>query len=111
MLLNVNVPDVPHGELRGVRVTRLGRRHKAEAVIKSNNPRGETVYWIGAAGDAQDAGEGTDFHAVAERFVSVTPLQIDLTHFAQLDNLHAWLASDGAAPGLALAGPAEMAGR
>lgn len=111
VLLNVNVPDVPHGELRGVRVTRLGRRHKAEAVIKSNNPRGETVYWIGAAGDAQDAGEGTDFHAVSERFVSITPLQIDLTHFAQLDNLHAWLAGDGAAPDLALAGPAEMAGR
>jgi 5'-nucleotidase len=111
MLLNVNVPDVQYGELRGVRVTRLGRRHKAEAVIKSNNPRGDTVYWIGAAGDAQDAGEGTDFHALSERFVSVTPLQIDLTHFAQLDNLQAWLADDGAGAGLALVDPAEMAGR
>ena len=111
MLLNVNVPDVPYGELRGVRVTRLGRRHKAEAVIKSNNPRGETVYWIGAAGDAQDAGEGTDFHALSERHVSITPLQIDLTHFAQLDNVQSWLADDGPAAGLALIDPAEMAGR
>jgi 5'-nucleotidase len=111
MLLNVNVPDVPYGELRGVKVTRLGRRHKAEAVIKSSNPRGETVYWIGAAGDAEDAGEGTDFHAVSERFVSITPLQIDLTHFAQLDNLHAWLADSAGALESAVADPAEVAGR
>jgi 5'-nucleotidase len=111
MLLNVNVPDVPYGELRGVRVTRLGRRHKAEPVIKSSNPRGDTVYWIGAAGDAQDAGEGTDFHALFERFVSVTPLQIDLTHFAQLDSLQGWLADDASAPDSAFADPAEMAGR
>ncbi len=111
LLLNVNVPDVAYSELRGVKVTRLGRRHKAEAVIKSSNPRGDTVYWIGAAGDAQDAGDGTDFHAVSERFVSITPLQIDLTHFAQLDDLQAWLANDGAAPDSAFADPAEMAGR
>jgi len=111
MLLNVNVPDVPYGELRGVRVTRLGRRHKAEPVIRSSNPRGETVYWIGAAGDAQDAGEGTDFHAVFERFVSVTPLQIDLTHFAQLDSLQGWFADDASATDPALTDPAEMAGR
>ncbi len=111
MLLNVNVPDVPYGELRGVKVTRLGRRHKAEAVIKSTNPRGETVYWIGAAGDAEDAGEGTDFHAVSEHFVSVTPLQMDLTHFAQLDSLHAWLAGCAGALESAAADPAEVAGR
>jgi 5'-nucleotidase len=110
-LLNVNVPDVASSELRGVRVTRLGRRHKAEAVIKSTNPRGETVYWIGAAGDAEDAGEGTDFHAVSERFVSITPLQIDLTHYAQLDTLRGWLTSDPSRPDPTRAGPAELAGR
>ncbi len=79
-LLNVNVPDVPRSELKGYRVTRLGRRHKAEDVIKSKSPRGETVYWVGAAGAAADAGAGTDFHAVGERYVSITPLQIDLTN-------------------------------
>jgi 5'-nucleotidase len=110
ILLNVNVPDVPYADLRGVKVTRLGRRHKAEAVIKSSNPRGEIVYWIGAAGDAQDAGEGTDFHAVSERFVSVTPLQIDLTHFAQLDRLDAWFAADAVTADSAPADPAEIAG-
>jgi 5'-nucleotidase len=94
MLMNVNVPDVPESELRGMLVTRLGRRHKAEGVVRTTNPRGETVYWIGAAGDAQDAGEGTDFHAIANRFVSVTPLQIDLTHYAQLDALRDWLRLD-----------------
>jgi 5'-nucleotidase len=91
VLLNVNVPDVPFDEISGIRVTRLGRRHKAEPVIKSANPRGETVYWVGAAGDAQDAGEGTDFHAVANRQVSVTPLQIDLTQYARLDDVRTWL--------------------
>jgi 5'-nucleotidase len=111
MLVNVNVPDVPYGDLRGVKVTRLGRRHRAEAVIKSSNPRGEPVYWIGAAGDAQDAGEGTDFYAVSERFVSVTPLQIDLTHFVQLDSLGAWLAEGASEPDSMRADPAEMAGR
>lgn len=91
MLLNINVPDVPFEELKGIRVTRLGRRHKAEPVIQTQNPRGETVYWVGPAGAAQDAGEGTDFHAVASGFVSITPLQIDLTYVSQLDNLKAWL--------------------
>jgi len=111
MLLNVNVPDVPYNELRGVKVTRLGRRHKAEAVIKSTNPRGETVYWVGAAGDAEDAGEGTDFHAVSERFVSVTPLQMDLTHFAQIDSLRAWLVDNFGAMESAVADPVEVDGR
>ena len=90
-LLNVNVPDVPYAELRGMTVTRLGKRHKAEPVVKETNPRGEAVYWVGAAGAAQDAGEGTDFHAVAQRSVSVTPLQMDLTHFAQQSVLRDWL--------------------
>ena len=92
VLLNVNVPDIPYEELHGMTVTRLGKRHKAEPVIKTNTPRGETVYWVGAAGNAQDAGPGTDFHAVENEQVSLTPLQIDLTQFKQLDALQDWLA-------------------
>jgi len=91
-LLNINVPDVPYEQLRGVEVTRLGRRHKAEPVVKSMTPRGETVYWVGAAGSAQDAGAGTDFNAVARTLVSVTPLQIDLTHYSQVQGIRDWLA-------------------
>src|SRR5512141_2383505 len=75
-LLNVNVPDVPYEQLQGMEVTRLGKRHKAEPVIKSSNPHGQPVYWVGAAGKAQDAGEGTDFFVTAQRRVSITPLQI-----------------------------------
>jgi 5'-nucleotidase len=93
LLLNVNVPDLPYDRLKGVRVTRLGKRHKAEPVVKTTNPRGQVVYWVGAAGCAQDAGEDTDFHAVAEGYVSVTPLQIDLTHFGQIDPLKSWVES------------------
>lgn len=92
MLLNVNVPDIPYEELQGMEVTRLGRRHKAEPVIRSTNPRGEAVFWVGAAGEAQDAGPGTDFHAVASRRVSLTPLQIDLTHRGQMPLVTSWLA-------------------
>ena len=91
LLLNVNVPDVPYEDLRGVAVTRLGKRHKAESVIKSTTPRGETVYWVGAAGGAQEAGAGTDFYAVEHNQVSLTPLQIDLTQYKQLDQLQGWL--------------------
>ena len=91
MLLNVNVPDLPYEQLRGSMITRLGKRHKAEPVVRTLSPRHETVYWIGAAGEAQDAGEGTDFHAVNEKQVSVTPLQVDLTHNAQLALVRGWL--------------------
>jgi 5'-nucleotidase len=90
-LLNVNVPDVPYDQLRGIEVTRLGKRHKAESVIKASNPHGDTVYWVGAAGKAQDAGEGTDFHALAQQRASLTPLQIDLTQYSQLDAVRGWL--------------------
>lgn len=83
-LLNVNVPDLPVEALRGRRLTRLGRRHQSEPVVCAKNPRGEPIYWVGAVGAVQDAGDGTDFHAVAAGFVSVTPLQIDLTHFGQM---------------------------
>jgi 5'-nucleotidase len=91
ILLNVNVPDIPQDQIKGMAVTRLGRRHKAEPVIRSTTPRGETVYWVGAAGAAQDAGVGTDFHAVENGLVSLTPLQIDLTQYAQLDALKKWV--------------------
>ena len=91
LLLNVNVPDLAYAELKGFEVTRLGRRHKAEPVVKTHNPRGETVYWVGAAGGVQDAGEGTDFHAVLRHKVSITPLQIDLTQFSQLESLGRWI--------------------
>ncbi len=92
LLLNVNVPDVPYAELSGTVVTRLGKRHKAEAVVPTVTPRKETVYWVGAAGEAQDAGEGTDFYAVSKNQVSITPLQIDLTHNAQMPLIRSWLA-------------------
>jgi 5'-nucleotidase len=90
-LLNVNVPDVAHADLKGRRVTRLGKRHKAEPVIKTQTPRGETCYWVGAAGAAADAGVGTDFDAVERGCVSVTPLQIDLTNRADMPRVAAWL--------------------
>ena len=91
LLLNVNVPDVPYEELRGKVATRLGKRHKAEAVVSLVSPRNEKMYWIGAAGAAQDAGESTDFYAVSQNQVSVTPLQIDLTHYTQLPLVRTWL--------------------
>ena len=90
-MLNVNIPDVPYEQLKGMQVTRLGRRHKAEPVVRQTNPRGETVYWIGPAGAAADAGEGTDFHAVANGYVSLTPLQMDLTPDTQIDAINAWI--------------------
>ena len=91
ILLNINVPDIPYEQLQGIEVTRLGRRHKAEAVVKSQSPRGETVYWVGAAGAVQDASEDTDFYAIQLNRVSVTPLQIDLTQYGQLDTVKQWL--------------------
>ena len=94
VLLNVNVPDVPQDQLCGAEVTRLGKRHKAEPVMKSATPRGDVVYWIGAAGGAQDAGEGTDFHAVNRKVVSITPLQMDLTRFSQMQAVQEWLGKD-----------------
>jgi 5'-nucleotidase len=90
VLLNLNVPDVPLAALAGLEVTRLGRRHKAEPVIKLTTPRGEPAYWIGPAGGAADAGPGTDFHAVEQARASITPLQVDLTHHSQLELLRKW---------------------
>ena len=90
-LLNVNVPDLPRSAIKGTRITRLGRRHKAEDTIRMKNPRGETVYWIGPSGPAADAGEGTDFHAASEGYVSITPLQMDLTNREQMPEVAAWM--------------------
>jgi len=91
VLLNMNVPDLPYEALQGILVTRLGKRHRAEPVIRDTNPRGEQIFWIGPVGEAADAGEGTDFYAVANGFASVTPLQIDLTHTGQIEGVHNWL--------------------
>lgn len=91
VLLNVNVPDVPYADLQGSEVTRLGRRHKAEPVVRMRSPRNETVYWVGAAGAAADAGPGTDFHAIERVCVSLTPLQIDLTHSGQMPVITRWM--------------------
>jgi 5'-nucleotidase len=90
-ILNVNVPDLPYQELQGIQATRLGHRHKAEPVIRELDPRGRPIYWVGPAGPEQDAGPGTDFHAVRNGFVSVTPIQVDLTRHAALADLHDWL--------------------
>ncbi|PKO35831.1 MAG: 5'/3'-nucleotidase SurE [Betaproteobacteria bacterium HGW-Betaproteobacteria-7] len=91
VLLNVNVPDIPYEQLQGMEVTRLGRRHKAEPVVRMTSPRNETVFWVGAAGAAADAGPGTDFNAVERGCASITPLQIDLTHTAQLGAVRNWM--------------------
>ena len=91
LLLNVNVPDAPYEELRGMAVTRLGKRHKAKSAVRYKTPRNETVYWIGVSGEAKDKAEGTDFYAVDHNQVSITPLQVDMTHNAQLSLIQSWL--------------------
>ena len=83
-LLNVNIPNLPYEQIRGLKPTRLGKRHQSEAVIRSKDPHGREIFWIGPSGKVRDAGEGTDFNAAANGYVSVTPLQVDLTHTAQL---------------------------
>ncbi|MEM9336177.1 MAG: 5'/3'-nucleotidase SurE [Pseudomonadota bacterium] len=93
VILNINVPDVPADELRGVESARLGFRHKSEAIYREKDPHGRTIYWIGPAGKEADSGPGTDFHAIENRRASVTPLKVDLTRHDSLDPLSAWLAS------------------
>ncbi len=90
-ILNVNVPDLPWDRLKGFQATRLGRRHRAEPVIKGEDPRGRAIYWIGPAGPEQDAGPGTDFHAIAEGQVSITPIQVDLTRYQALEQVAGWV--------------------
>ena len=89
-ILNVNVPDVPYEDLQGIEVTRLGNRHKAETVTEDRDPRGRRIYWIGAAGAEHDGGPGTDFYAVQQKRVSITPLLVDLTRHSALEQLTAW---------------------
>jgi 5'-nucleotidase len=91
LILNVNVPDVPFAQLKGFRASRLGYRHRSAAVMKAQDPRGRPVYWVGPAGAEQDAGPGTDFDTIAQGFVSVTPLQVDLTRHTALPELTTWL--------------------
>lgn len=94
-ILNVNVPDLAYARLEGFRATRLGFRHRAEPVVRAFDPKGNPVYWVGPAGAGQDAGPGTDFHAVAAGCVSVTPLQVDLTRHDAVADLERWLGFDG----------------
>jgi 5'-nucleotidase len=91
LILNVNVPDVPLAGLRGFRSSRLGFRHRSEPIIPARDPRGRPVYWVGPAGAGQDAGPGTDFDTITQGYVSVTPLQIDLTRHTALPAVQSWL--------------------
>jgi len=93
VILNVNVPDRPYEELTGMQAVRLGFRHKSEPVVKSKDPRGRTIFWVGPAGKGQDSGEGTDFHAIELGYVTVTPLSVDLTRHDSLPQLKTWLAT------------------
>jgi 5'-nucleotidase len=91
LILNVNVPHLPFESLRGFRSTRLGARHRSDRVVPATDPRGRQVYWVGPAGEGEDDGPGTDFHAVAAGYVSVTPLQVDLTRHAAIEPVARWL--------------------
>jgi 5'-nucleotidase len=97
-ILNVNVPDLAWDDVRGFEVTRLGNRHRAEPCIQQNDPRGRTWWWIGAAGPEQDAGPGTDFHAVRTGHISITPIHVDLTRYQALEQVASWV--DGLATSL-----------
>ena len=89
-LLNINVPDIPLSDLKGYQITRLGQRHKSEPVIKAKDQRGRDIYWVGNPGSEQDAGPGTDFYAIKTGYVSITPLQLDLTRYEQIETLKNW---------------------
>lgn len=95
VLLNVNIPNMPCEALRGILSTRLGRRSSAEPVIAEMSPRGFPIYWLGAAGKPSDAAEGTDFWATAHGYVSVTPLQLDLTSHRQIEDVRRWMRAPG----------------
>jgi 5'-nucleotidase len=92
-ILNVNVPDRPWEEIRGFEVTRLGHRHRSEPCLAQTDPRGRPIYWIGPAGPEQDAGPGTDFHAVRAGYISITPITVDLTRYTALDKVASWVAT------------------
>jgi len=90
-VLNINVPDLPFSDIKGVKITRLGKRHQAEKILKNLDPRGNEIFWIGPPGEIADAGEGTDFHAIEHGYVSITPIKVDLTATEQLPLLEQWL--------------------
>jgi len=94
-ILNVNIPNCPWAEIRGFEVTRLGHRHRAEPVVRTTDPRGREMYWIGPAGAEQDAGPGTDFDAIRRNYISVTPIHVDLTRYQALDQVASWVTSIG----------------
>ncbi len=91
VVLNVNVPDRPYDELQGIMATRLGFRHKSEQILKDRDPYGRPIYWVGPAGQGQDAGEGTDFHAIERGCVAITPLIVDLTRHDAVVGISEWL--------------------
>ena len=97
-ILNVNVPNLPWSEIKGFEVTRLGHRHRAEPTVRMVDPRGKPMYWIGPAGAEQDAGPGTDFHAIRRGFISVTPIHVDLTRYQALDQVAGWVAAISTEP-------------
>ena len=90
-ILNINVPDCPIEELTGIQTTRLGCRHKAEPVLPARDPKNRLIYWVGPAGPGQDAGEGTDFYAVRNGRVSVSPIKVDFTDHGALQPIESWL--------------------
>jgi len=94
-ILNINVPDIPWDQVNGFEVTRLGHRHRAEPTIREIDPRGRPMYWIGPAGAEQDAGPGTDFDAVKRGYVSITPIDVDLTRYEALEQVAGWVAAMG----------------
>jgi len=91
IILNVNVPDRVYSEIKGIKLTRLGSRHRADTVVPSLDPKGETVYWIGPPSEPQDVGDGTDFAAVEAGYISITPLVADLTAYKSMEDLHSWV--------------------
>ncbi|EIJ69139.1 5'/3'-nucleotidase SurE [Pasteurella bettyae] len=93
-IININVPDLPYEQIKGIKVCRLGYRESAAEVIKQQDPRGENIYWIGPAGLPKDACEGTDFDAVANGYVSITPIQVDMTSYPSMKALQDWLESE-----------------
>lgn len=94
IILNVNIPDLPFDEIKGLRITRLGSRHRKDTVIASKDPRGNKVYWFGPPSEPEDIGDMTDFRAIKEGYVSITPLTVDLTHFDSLASLNEWMLED-----------------
>jgi 5'-nucleotidase len=90
-VLNVNVPDLPFDQIKGIKITRLGKRHQADKIVKEIDPRGKIAYWVGPPGKISDASEGTDFHAIEHGYVSITPIKVDLTAVDQINLLQDWL--------------------